>query len=568
MTRPHEPPLLSGDEADSAISHAFSVRFLKHAIGALLAGVLAFMLVIRVMAPDQVTRYIGPALVVLLLAAVWVLLWRGRQRAAVNLLLVGAWLIATGICTFNGGVRTPIVIIYPLLIMFAGWRISLRAAKAVAALSGMAVIGFVLAEAWGYLPKPPPTPPLMYGVIQILALALASSLIASLVRAYQSRLEDLGQREAALRQSDERFELAVKGAEEGVWDLNLVTGALYHSPRMAQMLGYSPEEMPTVREAWDAITDPDDRADFRMEMGRHFNDPEHEFRVIVRLRHKDGSWRSILSRGIASRDAGGKAVRFSGTHMDITDRERIEAELRKYHYHLEELVASRTVELERAKEAAEAANVAKSIFLANMSHEIRTPMNAIIGLTHMLRRAGRTPEQADRLDKIDTAASHLLAIINDILDLSKIEAGKLSLEQADFSLPAIFDQIRSLIPEQADANGLTIELTRTEFRHGCGATPRACARRCSITSAMPSNSPGTVPSPCVPGCAPREIVPADRKTAATNFWCASRWRTPASASHRTRSTACSAPSSRQMPRPPANTAAPVSASSSRDAWPN
>jgi CheY-like chemotaxis protein/HPt (histidine-containing phosphotransfer) domain-containing protein len=93
-----------------------------------------------------------------------------------------------------------------------------------------------------------------------------------------------------------------------------------------------------------------------------------------------------------------------------------------------------------------------------MSHEIRTPMNAIIGLTHLLRRGKTSPEQADRLGKIDTAAEHLLSIINDILDLSKIEAGKLTLEQTDFSLAAVLDHTRSLIGEQARGKGLTIDI--------------------------------------------------------------------------------------------------------------
>jgi PAS domain S-box-containing protein len=280
--------------------------------------------------------------------------------------------------------------------------------------------------------------------------------IGELIGGFNRLLETLGQREADLRRSDERFELAVKGAEEGVWDLNLVTGELYHSPRMAEMLGYTVEEMPATRAAWDAITNPDDFVMFRKEMGRHFKDPDHEFRVVVRLRHKDGSWHSILSRGIATRDANGKAMRFTGTHMDITERERIEAELREYQNHLEELVASRTAELEKSTVAAEAANVAKSLFLANMSHEIRTPMNAIIGLTHLLRRAAPTPEQADRLEKIDTAANHLLEVINDILDMSKIEAGKVSLEMADFSLSDILEQARSLAVELARDKGLLI----------------------------------------------------------------------------------------------------------------
>ena len=116
------------------------------------------------------------------------------------------------------------------------------------------------------------------------------------------------------------------------------------------------------------------------------------------------------------------------------------------------------LQLAVAKAAAEAANVAKSAFLANMSHEIRTPLNAIAGMTHLMRRAGVTPDQAERLAKIDAASKHLLEIINATLDLSKIEAGKFELEEAPVHLAALFANVASMLAARAQAKGLCLKV--------------------------------------------------------------------------------------------------------------
>jgi PAS domain S-box-containing protein len=160
-----------------------------------------------------------------------------------------------------------------------------------------------------------------------------------------------------------------------------------------------------------------------------------------------------------------------GIYEDITEQRQAEAELEKHRHHLQELVELRTAELAEAKKAAEAANVAKSAFLANMSHEIRTPMNGIVGMANILRREGLTAQQSKRLDNIDASAQHLLSVINDVLDISKIEAGKFILEEAPVVVSSLLANVSSILADKVKAKGLNLLIETGHLPHNLLGDP-------------------------------------------------------------------------------------------------
>jgi PAS domain S-box-containing protein len=206
-------------------------------------------------------------------------------------------------------------------------------------------------------------------------------------------------------------------------------------------------------------------------------------------RRKDGSEFVELATVTPIRQADGCITHYVAVKEDITEKKRLSDELDQYRNHLESLITERTAALQKAnltlmetqfamiqaKEAAEAATLSKSIFLANMSHEIRTPMNGILGMAQVLRRGDVTATQAEQLDKIAFSGQHLLSIINDILDLSKIEAGKLVLEHKYFSLPSIIRNISNVIGDEIFTKGLRLLIKISAVPHDLLGDPtRLC----------------------------------------------------------------------------------------------
>jgi len=257
--------------------------------------------------------------------------------------------------------------------------------------------------------------------------------------------------EAQLR----KLALAVEQSPESIVITDLEANLEYVNETFVRNTGYSREEATgknprilhsgkTPKATFDALWE-------AMKQG-------HPWKGEFINKRRDGSEYVEFAIITPLRQADGKVTHYVAVKEDITDKKRIGEELDNYRHHLEDLVNLRTSELTLAKTQAEAANKAKSAFLANMSHEIRTPMNAILGLTHLLQNDNATPVQVERLNKIGNAARHLLSVINDILDLSKIEAGKLQLEHSDFALTSVLEHVRSMILGTAQSKGLRVDI--------------------------------------------------------------------------------------------------------------
>ncbi len=257
-----------------------------------------------------------------------------------------------------------------------------------------------------------------------------------------------------LRLTSERLMLAARAGSVGIWEYDVVNNRLVWDHQMFLLYGITPDTFSGAYDAWQAGVHPDDRerGDAESQLAlRGEKDFDTEFRVVW----PDGSIHNIHALALVQRDATGQALSMIGTNWDITASRQTEAELLDTN---RKLAAANATATEMAGKA-DLANRAKSEFLANMSHEIRTPMNGVIGMTSLLLDSPLSDKQREYAQMAHTSGEVLLHLINDILDLSKIEAGKLDLEILDFNLHDILHQLEGLLNISAHDKGLQFSCT-------------------------------------------------------------------------------------------------------------
>ena len=249
---------------------------------------------------------------------------------------------------------------------------------------------------------------------------------------------DLRRAQAQVAESEQRLSFVLQATGEGVWDWDLTTNALMHNQRWYELLGYGPEDMSgTVDDFFRSLLD-EEREEITRAVERCLRG-EGPYHHEHRMRCRDGRVIWVLDRGdVALRAPDGQPLRMVGSFADITHRKAVEQALID------------------AKTQAEAASRAKSAFLANMSHEIRTPMNGVIGMTSLLLDSELSEEQRDCAETIRQSGEALLSLINEILDFSRIEAGKLELERQPFSAREVLDACYNLFMPEARRKGLTL----------------------------------------------------------------------------------------------------------------
>ena len=280
--------------------------------------------------------------------------------------------------------------------------------------------------------------------------------------------ESLRGREHALRESEERFRQMAENIEEMFWITDgRLTQMLYVSPGYERIWGRSCQSLYDDPRSFMATVHPEDRERIEAGIQQAIEAPGIEWNSEFRVVRPDGSVRWVWDRAFPVRDAAGELYRFAGITQDVTERKQAEEQILRLNEDLERRVAERTGELARVarelelrNEEVERANRMKSEFLARMSHELRTPLNAIVGYSDLLVEgpAGPLPPTYQRfVNNIQEGAHHLLLMVNDVLDLSKIEAGRIDLNRESFNAAQALEEVLSVITPLAKIKNITIE---------------------------------------------------------------------------------------------------------------
>lgn len=254
------------------------------------------------------------------------------------------------------------------------------------------------------------------------------------------RLSDKqGQLLHKIHAQEEHLKLITRSTHLGTWDWDIAKDRVIFNKHWADILGSPLSEIPNNAAAWTERLHPDDRPRVRQILLEHHSGKSPTYMSEHRLRHQTGRWVWVLEVGqVLSRDDRGNPLRAAGILLDLSKQKDAEGALRS------------------AKEEAEFANRSKSIFLANMSHELRTPLNGIMGYTQIFLQDQRLDQgQQEGIKVIHESAEHLLQIITDILDLSKIEAGRLDLVEEEYRLPDLLQQVANIIQVRCLEKGLT-----------------------------------------------------------------------------------------------------------------
>lgn len=281
----------------------------------------------------------------------------------------------------------------------------------------------------------------------------------------EQRTKELQTKTSELAIAEERLRLAMQATKDGLWDWHIQTGDFYTDATFKRMLGYETQDREDHElSPWVERIHPDDKA-MVMPTAMKLLTEVGQFEMEFRIQAKNGQYRWILSRGqTAERDASGTPIRAIGTHLDITERKEAELALQQSESRYRELSDTLEQKVEQRTHELTIANAAKTQFLAHMSHELRTPMNAIMGFTQILERENLQPGHLEMVRMIHESGGNLLRIIDDLLDLSKIEAGKLAMSDQPFTLAPLLERFDRVFHRLANEKGLTftIEIPPTE----------------------------------------------------------------------------------------------------------